>query len=74
VDDKNRNFYLFLVVRLVAEIFRRSEVGVRLGSGALLLLLDLDLDLVVAFSCLIWFGWSPCSYFLAALLLPLTSS
>jgi hypothetical protein len=54
-------------VHLVAEIFRRSEVGVRLGSGALLLLLDLDF--VVALSYLIWFGWPPCSYFLAALLL-----
>jgi hypothetical protein len=39
-------------VHLIAEIFRRSEVGIRLGSGALLLLLDLDL--VVVLSCLIW--------------------
>jgi hypothetical protein len=53
VDDKNKNYYLFLVVHLVAEIFRRSEVGIRLGSGALLLLLDLDL--VVALPCLVWF-------------------
>jgi hypothetical protein len=59
-------------VHLVAEIFGRSEVGFRLGSGALLLLLDLDL--VVALSCLIWFGWPPCSYFLVALLLLLISS
>jgi hypothetical protein len=58
-------------VHLVAEIFRRREVGIRLWSGALLLLLDLVL--VVAFSCLIWFGWPPCSYSLAVLLLLLIS-
>jgi hypothetical protein len=43
-----------LVVHLVAELFRRIEVGIRLGSGALLLLLDLNL--VVLFFCLIWIG------------------
>jgi hypothetical protein len=42
MDDKNKNYYLFLVVHLVAKIFRRREVGIRLDSGALLLLLDLD--------------------------------
>jgi hypothetical protein len=45
-------------VHLVAEIFGRDEVGIRLWSGALLLLLDLVL--VAALSCLILFCWSPC--------------
>jgi hypothetical protein len=43
-----------LVVHLVAELFRRREVGIRLDSGALLLLLDLNL--VMLFFCLIWIG------------------
>jgi hypothetical protein len=58
MDDKNRNYYLFLVVHLVAKIFRRREVGIRLWSGALLFLLDLVL--VVLLFCLIWVGWTPC--------------
>jgi hypothetical protein len=47
-----------LVVHLVAELFGRREVGIRLGSGDLLFLLDLDL--VVLFFCLIWVGCTPC--------------
>jgi hypothetical protein len=58
---------LFLVVHLVAELFRRREVGIRLGSGALLLLLDLNL--VVLFFFLIWIGWTPCCLLAALLLL-----
>jgi hypothetical protein len=72
MDDKNKYYCLFLLCSPCCWNFRRSEVGVRLGSDALLLLLDLDL--VVALSSLIWFGWPPCSYFLAALLLLLVSS